>query len=451
MNLFGLRFALLPLLLFGQTQSRPAARFSHFRYRRTLTSTSSSAVSQPDAQACAILDADVFAHAASTLKDLRLYRSFEEVPYTITVVEPQQQDSDDVKILEPRAQHGHIVFDLEMPHRAYTGLSLDLTAHDFVGTATVSGRGDLTTKPLPTATSLGTFTLFDLTSQHLFHNTSVALPESTFPFLHIELALSAVSGNKSSSASLNLSSVVKSAIVPPSREAQSLYTAIQPASTMLQMGHESVATFRVPAKVPVERVLFTLPASYKGSFSRNVKIEARGIDPDVRQTPEDPGSGEGFSSEDAAGTILHIHKSVDSHDLSTEDLGVPVAIGSNMQQTASIEVRVENGAEGSLPLSVELQMRQRRICFDVTASDPSMMYYGDTSLGAPADGSAPMQNPTAPHLFKLGPETLNPAFAATPTPSRFVGQRPVLRWVALLGCVCIFALLVIRSTHKRGL
>ena len=449
MNLFRLKPALMSLLLFGQTQSRPASSTSHFRYQRHLFSVPSASVGQSGNRACAILDSDVFAHAASTLKDLRLYNGSREIPYTTTVIEPQQQDSDDAKILRPRTQHGRIVFDLEMPRRPYTRIELNLAAHDFVATAVVTGYGDQPKRNARTATQLGIFTIFDLTSQHLFHDTGIPLSESTFPVLHVELSLSPTPGNPASSASLNLPSVIQSVSVPPSREGQSLYTAAQPASAMVQTGFDSIATFNIPARVPVERVSFVLPVEYRHSFSRTVKIEAQSVNPGGPQSQDDPASWDDSSPEDVAGTILRIHQFESGRDISAEDLSVPVAIGSNMQQPAVIKVHVENGPDGPIPLSVELQMRQRRLCFDAAANDPLMLYYGDPSLGAPVSSSGNLQSAVAPRMVELGPETLNPAFAARLSPPRFGEQRPVLRWIALLACVCTFALLVIRSTHKR--
>jgi hypothetical protein len=443
MNLFRFKPALLPLLFFWQTVPPSTAPFSHFRYKRLITlSRAPSPI-----QACAILDADVFAHAASALKDLRLYSGPNELPYTTTVSEPAQQDSDDARILNLGVQSGRLVFDLEMPRRPYTGVILDLAPRDYIATAAVTGiEAPGSRKPV----SLGTFTLFDLTGQHLFRSTGIPLSESTYPYLHLDLSLVPAPGNASSAASLNLPASIKSALVPPSREAQSLYTATQQKTSLLQTGHESVATFKVQARVPIERIAFTLPPGYKGDFSRSVKIEARGVAGEGPDAQDDPDTGTPFNFEDASGTILHIHKSVAGHDLATETLTIPVAIGSNMQQPASVEVHVENGTDESLPLSVTLQMRQRRICFDAaSATAPLTLYYGAPSLDAPAyENTKLFQSTASPRIAQLEAESLNTDFTAAPPP-RGIAQRPVLRWIAILGCVCIFALLVIRSTHKR--
>ena len=87
-----------------------------------------------------------------------------------------------------------IVFDLEMPARAYTGvtLNLDPAVHDFIATATVTGSDALGGRGR--ATALGSFTLFDLASQRLSRDTTIPLQESTFRYLHIELSFAYAPG-----------------------------------------------------------------------------------------------------------------------------------------------------------------------------------------------------------------------------------------------------------------
>lgn len=438
MNLFVPRPALLSLLFFWQPASRPDVPLQQFRYQR--------AVSLPSVpsrgQACAVLDADVFSHAAPDLKDLRLFGGRNELPYSTTVSEPPQTDTDDARIFHLHIEGRRIDFDVEMPRRPYTSIVLDLASRNFVANAIVSG---LSTPEGGKSTPIGRFTLFDLTGQHLARSTDISFSESTFPYLHIELFPVAALGSAPSDPALNLAVIVKSVTVPPSREAQSLYTVVLPQQRVIQTGADSVATFKVSARVPIERIAFTLPQGYQGDFSRNVKIEARAL------AGENPQRYSGGRHEEAIGTILRVHKDEAGHDLSAETLTIPVAIGSNMQQPASIEVHVEDSSEAPPPLFVQLQMRQRRICFEADPTDaPLMLYYGDPALDAPASRTEALSHVEAqPRRAQLGPESLNPAFVATASPRRLVRERTVLRWIALLGCVGIFALLVIRATHKR--
>jgi len=451
MNLSALKPALLWLLLLWQTVPPPASPSGQFRYQRAVNLLAGPSGSAQTPQACAVLDADVFAHAAPALKDLRLYSGAKELPYATTLSEPLQQDSQDARILNLRAQptrgSGHILFDLQMPGRPYTGLTLDLAAHDYIARAIVSGSQSASAA---SATQLGAFTLFDLTSQRLSHSTDIPLAESTFPYLHLDLAVTPAPGGASTAASLELPAIVKGATVPPSREAQSLYTTTQRVTTLSRQGQASLAKFRVRARVPVERIFFTLDSGYKGSFNRLVKIEAQGM---ADAAPGSPGTA-AFSPEDATGSILRVHKSEAGRELSAENLSIPVAIGSNMQQPAMVEVMVENGTEPPLPIAaVELQMRQRRICFDAAAANrPLTLFYGDPSLDAPAYDDAKLsQAAPNPRLAQLGPESENSDAVSAPPQARAAQHRPIMRWIALLGVVCIFALLVIRRGHQRRL
>src|ERR1700686_2255564 len=125
---------LLAALLLAQVgaqigQTAPAAP-DHLRYQR--------AVLLPPArqsQACATLHAQVFAHAAPSLKDLRLFNGTAELPYATTLSQPLQQENDEARILNLGLRNGRIAFDLEMPRRPYTDVLLNLKGRDFVATA----------------------------------------------------------------------------------------------------------------------------------------------------------------------------------------------------------------------------------------------------------------------------------------------------------------------------
>ena len=452
MNLFHPKPALLSLLLLWQTAPHPARSLNHSRYQRTVALSLPSTSNRASAQICAVLDAAVFAHAAPTLKDLRLYSGLTEVPYVITISEPPQQDTENARILNLRTVPGgksrRLLFELEMPHRTYTSIVLDLAPRDFIGTATLSGS----TTPDPVgATPLGAFTLFDLTSQHLSHSLTIAMPESTYSYLHLQLALTPAPGNPSSSASLNTVSAVNSVTVPPSREAQSLYVNTQRSTYALQQGQKSVYSFSLPAHIPIEQVTFTLPPAKKQNFSRNVSIEAHSLPGDHSENAGQAADVAAVRPEAFTGNIFQVHQSEAGHDISAESLEVPVAIGSNMQQSALVEVAVDNDEQPPLPLTVTLQMRQRRICFDAAlVTGPLSLEYGNPSLEAPSYKDASLDSAsTNPRTAILGPESVNANFTAAPLARKLVQHPPILRWIALLGCICIFALLVIRRNHRR--
>ncbi len=333
-----------------------------------------------------MIDPQIFPHAAPSLKDLRLYQDGHEVPYAITLSVPQQPDSDTALVRNLGLRGRNIVFDVEMPNRPYTEIVLDLAGQDFLATATVSGTRD---PNYSNQTNLGEFTLFDLTSQHLSRNTTLHLQETSLPYLHIELAVSPATGNRSFVAKPEM---VRGITVPASREAQSLYTTAATATTITQRGRQSVASFALPERIPIERVSFDLVPTYKANFSRDIRISDR------------PDGSANSGSESLAGTILRVHLTQAGREIRQEQLSVPATMGSNMQSAATVEVAVDNGDDTPLPIAaIRLEMRQRKICFDTSTTQPLTLYYGDPALTAPQYDYARLFSPSdAMHTVQLG-------------------------------------------------
>ena len=434
------------VLLFLQVSEQTVASPDHFRYQRALNLPGGR--NTASGQACAVLDSDTFAHAAASLKDLRIYTGGHEVPYATTLSEPLQQENEDARVLNLGIRSGRVVFDLAMPHRPYSTVTLDLAAKDFVATATVTGES------LPgaaAATALGSFTLFDLTAQHLSHSTSIPLAESSFPYLHIELAMSAAPGVTSDAGALRDPSIVRSANVPPSREAQTVYTAIAE-KTLTQRGRQSVAIFQAPVHVPIERISFVVAPGFKGNFSRGVEIKAHAVAGAKPDDPDDaPEDDSPPGDETLAGVISRVHATEAGHELAEENLSVPAAIGSNMQRPASIEVAIDNGDDQPLPITgVRLEMLQRKICLDTAqAGSPLTLYYGDSALDAPVYDYAKLFQPEAvPLLASLGEESLNKSFKQRSDTKPFTERHPELLWIGLLIVIGILAVTAIRSAKK---
>lgn len=391
--------------------------------------------------ACALLTPQVFAHAAPSLTDLRLYAGGQEVPYAETLSQASAPGSEAARVLNLGLQGGglrggHIVFDLEMPERAYTEVNLDLDAKDFLATAKVSGSAGLA----GASTELGQFTLFDLTGQRLSRSTTIGLQESTFRYLHVDLAMSPAAG----SALPVTASMVRGAEIPPSREAQTLYTAIASAApTVDAAGHRTVASFQLPAHVPVERVRFVLAQGFKGNFSRAVRVSAR---------PEGlPEPGRRPSDEELTGEISRVEMVRAGRPIHELQLTVPATLGANMQSGAAVTVAVEDGDDKPLQIaSVELEMRERKLCFDAPAAAPAL-FYGDPELRAPVYDYARFFSPTASvRAATLEPELANPLYAPRPDERPFTDRHPDLLWVALLLVVGVLGVVAFRSTRHMG-
>ncbi len=342
---------------------------------------------------------------------------------------PQQPDSEAARIRNLGLRGHNIVFDVEMPNRPYTEITLDISAQNFLATATVSGTRD---PNYSNQTSLGEFTLFDLTSQHLSRNTTLHLQETSLPYLHIELAVSPATDNQTLTITPEM---VQSITVPPSREAQSIYTTAATSTTVTQRGRQSIASFDLPERIPIERASFDLAPTYKANFSRDIRITDR------------PAGSSDSSSESLTGNILRVHLTQAGREIRQQQLSVPAILGSNMQSAATVEVAVENGDDTPLPLTaIRLEMRQRKICFDTTRAEPLTLFYGDSALTAPQYDYNRLFSPSAEmRTVQLGPEQPNPIFRERPDSRPLTDRHPHLLWIALLAVICILAIVAIRS------
>lgn len=410
----------------------PAQR--HFRYERSL-----SVPTGIPRETCAILDASIFAHAASeSLNDLRLYTqpSFAEQPFDLSI-SGTQTDDDNIAAVTHLADVGSdIVFDLKMPARPYSAVVLALAAHNFIATATVTGIS----KSGAASANLGTFTLFDLTSQHLSRDTILPLQESTFPTLHIRLHLTAVPNAAPRGLS---SSIVQDAIVPPSREAQTLYTPVISTGTFTQQGTDTIATIHIPAHVPVQRLRILLDSRFTTNFFRPVEIIATPDD------THDPSAAEVFSGE-----ISHVKlpQTADTPPIDNLQDAIDMPLGANLRSSATIHIRIHNAAEPPLPIAIaQLEMRRRKLCFNAAPSASSyLLFYGDSTMQSPfyayADHFTPAPKPA---IATLGPERRNPSYIPRSNDLTFAARYPDLPWVVLLAVIAAFGSMALRRARRR--
>lgn len=432
---------MIPALLLALLTASPADTLTtqHARYQRSV-------IPSRPGQNCVIVDAGIYPHAAPFLKDLRLYTAAEgqaitegsgtqELPYVLTLSESQQLDPDPARILNPGVSGRDITFDLAMPARPYTEVVLDIDAQNFLATAIVTGTA---TPGAPGGTRLGEFTLFDLTAQHLSRSTTLALQESSFPYLHIALSVSPAPGSRSPAPT---PASIRGASVPPSREAQTLFTPAAESSAITQSGHQTVASFRLAQRIPVERVSVVLPDGYSGSFSRDIHIADH-----AAGTPASSG-------ETISGTIQRVHLTVAGHEIRQRQLSVPAALGANLQGDAEVEVAIDNGGnpdDRPIPIrSVILEMRERRLCFNVPHAESATLFYGDPSLEAPQYDLARIFAVGTPSArAQLGPEQRNPAWTPREDLRSFTARHPHLLWIALILVVCVLALVAFRSSAR---
>jgi hypothetical protein len=469
-----MRAALLAFFFFFQAAARdepPVAKPEYLRYQRSLN------VVAGAGQACAVLDAGIYPHAAPALKDLRLFPAGDaaahEVPYAMTLSEAVEGDTEAAQVLNLGKSGSGIVFDLEMPGRAYTDVLLDLDGHDFLATAKVSGADSLEALHASKATALGEFTLFDLTAQRLSRDMTLPLQESSFRYLHVVLNVTGAAGarERGTKEFTAAPGMVLGAEVPPSREAQTIYTTVGEVTAVKTSGRESTATFAIPARVPVERVSFVLAPGFKGNFSRDVRVTAEALPSDKHAPEEAPGNPEvptdamagdeatraPVPSETVRGTVLRVHTTQAGHELRREQMSMPATLGANLQREAKIAVTIENGDDQPLPIAaVRLEMRQRKLCFEAPAAPGAStglaLFYGDSALVAPVYDYARLFTASdKPLAAELGPELVNPGFHPRPVAAKsFTERHPEVLWIALLAVVCVLGMVALRSARKVG-
>lgn len=413
----------------------PVAEPQHLRYVRSLTLPPAAS-----GVACAILDASVYAHATSaSADDLRVFRTLPhthptEVPFVVSYSAASPTDAQTTAVHNLVLTRGGLSFDLQMPSRPYTQVDLNLNAKNFLATAQVSAYSTNASCAKP----IGTFTLFDLTQQHLARSTSIALQESSFPRLHIVLHLQTLDGKPFPHLT---PAILQSVVIPASREAQTLYTVVASTSAVIQQGSSSLAQLQTPAHIPIERLRLQLDPEYKADFLRTISLTAQ---------PEDHLAGDPL--ETVTGQIWRVSRPSANPPLAASQLSLPAVLASNLRTPATIQVRIANNGQPPLPIrAVQLQMRQRTLCFDASPGATYTLRYGDDALHASVYDLGDLTNlPVKPVIATLGREELNPGYIRRRLVSTYDQRNPDLFWIALLAAIAVLGTLVSRKAMKQG-
>lgn len=393
---------------------------THLRYQRAVR------VTQPG-QSCAVLDPALYTHAAASLADLRLTTKdgAQEIPFVLLRSGSLQTETENARIVNVHQAGKSLLFDLAMPPRPYTDVMLLLNAPNRLAQAVV-------TTEKSSRSSLGEFTLFDLTAQHLTGDTTLHLQETAAPLLHVTL-------RPLPESSPITPAMLLGASVPPSREAQTLFTPALRTSSFEQTRHQTIARFTVPAHLPIERVRIVLAAGKTPNLTRPVLITSHV-------------SGESESSgEQIRGTIARVRSTRGGTVLSLDQLSLPAILGANLQRPAEVEVAIENANDPPLPLaSVVLETRQRQICFDLSAAAPLTLFYGDPALEPPQyDYQQHFRPDPAMRNAVLGPEQANPHYVPREDTRSLTKRHPRMLALGTMLVVCLVAVLTLRSKKLR--
>lgn len=421
-------------MLWQLSSAAAASSPEHLRYQSELDLPASAS-----GQACVALDAAVFAHTeALGAGDVRIYgregqREF-EVPFAMTESGPATLEAQNATAGNVSVRSGEVVFDLSMPAGGYTEVDLQLNANNFVGTAQVAGIGSQ-----GRVTPLGTFAVFDLRADGLARSTVLALPRSSYPVLRIQLRLRDARGWPIAPSP----SSVSGAVVPPEGEEQTAYTTIASSTAIQQQGHWSTATMVVPAHVPIERARFVLQPEFRGDFLRDATVAAAPLESGLAAL----GAAEGVS-----GHIFRVTRSATDGvpAIDSQVLTIDTVLGANLRSAARVTTSIDNGSAAPLPLQrVDLEMRERRLCF---AARPGVRYtlrYGDAELSAPSYAYARrFVAAERPVLAALGPEQRNLHYVQDGAGNEQRSGRE-LPWVLLIAGIAVAGVIGLQYVRHR--
>ncbi len=409
------------LLLVALQTAAPSTQ--HFRFERPVLG-----IPRGGSESCLPLDAELFAHAAPQLADLRLYRDGTETPYAIRQAAPVGAAAQTLSPLNLGTQGKDTVFDAAMPEGGYGDVELVIAEENFLATVTVTGSR---TSERARATRLGGFTVFDLSRQKLGRSTVLHLPPSDFRFLHFRIT-GPVAPDKITGLS-----------IAPLPAKEPLYRPVFQTTRFREENRWTVAEFTLPAQVPVDRVLFAVAPGAR-SFSREAMVSVQPSSPPRTTDQANYPPQRTFS-----GSLVRLHTIESGHQLDMEQLSVATPSVADADP-AKWMVAIENGDDAPLPLvSVQIDMLERDLCFAADGRSRYTLLYGDAGLSAPRYDYAVLHAaPADPARTAAGPEQAHPGYRPRPDERPFTERHPALLWSSLVGVVLLLGAITVRSNRR---
>lgn len=401
--------ALILLLLAFIVPHLPEAAIPYFSNLREIR------VAQPDRQNFFIVDEELWNHSRPDLGDLRLYDGDSPVQYSFSEQRAGVSSEEvEAKILNLGRVRGHTEFDLDAQGiAAYDRIRLRLDARDFVVTASVAGSNSLGQGP---TTNLAPSTLYDFSSEHLGSNFVLQLPPSSFRYLHIKLS-GAIRPQQ-----------LKGAAIYNLREQQASWTKVGSCASPQQKPRATVIVCDLPAKVPLNRILFQIAPS-QVNFLRTVRVEnANGV-------------------QEASGELSRVRINRAGTLVTTEELAV--AVNGSL---GKITISVDN--EDNPPLAIEAVQPlslERRVYFDPHGKTSLTLYYGDEKLSAPVyDYARFFHLDASPAEAQLGAGSHNPAYTGRPDDRPWSDQHMGILWAVMILAVVALTALAIRGLRSAA-
>jgi len=379
------------------------------------------------AQQYFVVDGTIWEHARPDLGDVRLYSVGIELPYVLqtgsgSVVREQV----DCSVLQPAtvAENTQFILDMTQTER-YSTVHLDLKTKDFVARARIEGANDVHAKEWAL---LGSSTLYDFTSENLGRNSTLEMPNSTFRYLRVTLDGSVKPGD------------VTGAKTGVGRDEATRWLTVAEHPAITQQGRDTVLTFSLPARVPVERVQFDIDNS-QANFVRSVEVQS--------EVPNEGSRGDAKEQTErvvGSGTITKIHMQRGGKKIDQEDSSIGVFAAGQ----GTLKIIVHNGDDQPLNVNgAQLQQVERRVYFQSPAANQATLYYGNERLAAPNyDYGKLFQMDPAAAASRLLAEQMNAAYQEPPDPRPWTERHPAAMWAALIAAILVLGGVALRSLRS---
>jgi hypothetical protein len=373
-------------------------------------------ITSPKEQNYVVVDSDIWQHARPDLSDLRLYDAQSQVPYVLVRQSGGSTTQEgQAKLLNLGAVGGHTEFDLETTgFKEYDRVRLQLDTKNFINSVQTEGRHGLNDRSGP---KLGNSTLYDFTKEGLGSNFVLRFPAASFPYLHVRLS----PGIRPED--------VKAAYLSSFSETKAAWSNAGQCTPTVGQARQSAYRCSLLAGMPVERVIFAVPAGTV-NFNRTVVLSDQ--------------NGNEFQR----GAIGRVRMNRGGQQVISEDLTLDI-----YPQTAKqINVVVENGDDPPLPIEkLQPLSVERRIYFDPKGKTSLQLYYGDPKLDAPSyDYTKFFQQAADVALAQIGPAQENAQFTGRPDERPWSERHTVVLWAAMLLAVVVLGGLALRGLQRSA-
>jgi hypothetical protein len=377
---------------------------NYFRYQRPVSVSGSG-------QHYVVVDDAIWSHAREDLGDLRLFSGETEVPYALIVASGQsRQESRELPVLQQSTVAGKTQFLVDMAGLdEYEHLKLRLSKKNFIAHATIEGQDNPHGKSWAT---LGSGTLYDLTTEKLGNSFLLRIPRSKYAYLRITID-GPVTPDE-----------VKGATTELGGEQSPVWREVGNPGTSTENGKDTVITFDVPRGVPVERITIAV-APGKSNFRRDVEVQG------------------GKDRYLASGEVSRIHMARTGQRIDTENGEIRFSsVGESR-----IRVVIHNGDDPPLTLTGgRLQQMERRVYFDSLADAHLVLYYGDQKAAAPIyDYAKLFQSDRNANVARVETESANAGHTERPDDRPWTERHPAVLWTAIVAAVIVLGGLALRS------